>query len=142
MRVLIDDPGYFDPGSRLGAGDGELVVVNSRPHKNTLLVLFEGVVSRNDAEALRGIELIVDGEGLRELEENEFWPDDLIGFAVHAHGERIGEVVGVIPGEAQDRLVVEKDGGEIVEIPFVHELVPEVLPDSGLIRIAPIDGLV
>ena len=142
MRVLIDDPVYFAPGSRLGTGDGELVVVNSRPHKNTLLVVFEGVVSRNDAEALRGIELTVDSGGLRELEENEFWPDDLIGFAVHAHGERIGEVVGVIPGEAQDRLIVEKDGGEIVEIPFVNELVPEVLPDSGLIRIAPIDGLI
>ena len=142
MRVLIDDPANFAPGSRLGTGDGELVVVNSRPHKNTLLVVFEGVVSRNDAEALRGIELTVDSGGLRELEENEFWPDDLIGFVVHAHGERIGEVVGVIPGEAQDRLIVEKDGGELVEIPFVDELVPEVLPDSGLIRIAPIDGLV
>lgn len=142
MRVLIDDLGYFHPGSRLGAGDGELVVVNSRPHKNTLLVVFEGVATRNDAEALRGIELTVDGGELRELGENEFWPDDLIGFEVHAHGERIGEVVGVIPGEAQDRLVVCKDGGEIVEIPFVDELVPEVLPDSGLIRIAPIDGLV
>ncbi len=141
MRVLVDDVRFFDPGARLEAGDRELVVVHSRPHKNTLLVGFADVTSRNDAEDLQGVELMVRGAERRELDSGEFWPEDLIGLAVHVDGDRLGEVVGVVEGSAQDRLIIETVAGETIEVPFVDELVPEVLPEQGKIRVAPIEGL-
>ena len=142
MRVLVDDDRLFEPGARLEAGDRQLVVIHSRPHKNTLLVGFAEVTSRNDAEALHGLELVARGVELRELDSGEFWPEDLIGLAVHAGGDRLGEVVGVIAGSAQDRLVIETVTGKTIEVPFVDELVPEVLPDQGKIRVTLIEGLV
>ncbi|MDH5373090.1 MAG: ribosome maturation factor RimM [Acidimicrobiia bacterium] len=141
VRVYADDPRLFEPGSAMRSGEKELVVAHSRPHKNTLLVAFDGITTRTEAETLLGLELTVPIEARRELEDGEFWPDDLIGLAVHADAGKVGEVVDVVAGEAQDRLVVGLLTGGTVEIPFVDELVPEVLPEEGLIRITPIEGL-
>ena len=56
MVSISDDPSRWDPGSRLERSDGsELIVENSRSHKGSrLLVKFEGVSSRPDAERIRG----------------------------------------------------------------------------------------
>jgi 16S rRNA processing protein RimM len=140
--VLAEDLGYFDSGAVLNAGDRPLVVSHARRHKNTLLVGFEGIETRNAAEELRGVELTVGPEERRELDQGSYWPDDLVGLTVFVEDEQVGEVVGVIPGDAQDRLAIHTSGGATFEIPFVDELVPEVLPDEGKIVIAPIEGLV
>lgn len=142
MRVLAEDLGHFDSGAVLSAGDRSLVVSHARRHKNTLLVGFEGVETRNAAEELRGVELTVGIEERLELDEGSYWPDDLVGFTVFVDDEQVGEVVGVIPGGVQDRLAIRTTGGDAFEIPFVDELVPEVLPEEGKIVIAPIEGLV
>lgn len=142
MRVLAVDLGYFDSGTVLGAGDRSLVVSHARRHKNTLLVGFEGVETRNAAEELRGVELTVGIEERRELDEGSYWPDDLVGLAVFVDDEQVGVVADVIPGEMQDRLAIQTSGGTTFEIPFVDELVPDVLPDEGRIVIAPVEGLV
>jgi 16S rRNA processing protein RimM len=142
VRVLTDDPACFDPGSRIYAGDRQVVVARSRPHKNTLLVQFEDVLTRNDAEALRGLDLAIEPVARRSLAPGEYWPEDLVGLAVHGGGRLLGEVVDVVAGAAQDRLVVKTSAGELIEIPFVDELVPEVLPEEGMIRISPIEGLI
>jgi 16S rRNA processing protein RimM len=142
VRVLAEDLGYFDSGAVLSAGDRSFVVSHARRHKNTLLVGFEGIETRNDAEELRGVELTVGIEELRELEDGSYWPDDLVGLTVFIEDEQVGEVVGVIPGDVQDRLAIRTTGGSTFEIPFVDELVPEVLPAERKIVIAPIQGLV
>lgn len=142
VRLLVDEPGHFDPGSRLSAGQRDFVVMHSRPHKNTLLVGFEGVVTRNDAEALRDVELSARSAERRGLETDEFWPEDLIGLQVYSGDAHVGAISDVVTGDAQDRLVVTTSDDRIVEIPFVDELVPEVLLDEGLIRVSPIDGLI
>lgn len=141
VRVVVDDLRHFSRGSVLNAGERSLVVAHARTHGNTLLVGFDGVETRNDAEGLRGLELTVGIEERRSLEEGEYWPDDLIGLAVLVGDDQVGEVVDVKPGEAQDRLVVRTPEGEVFEIPFVDELVPEVLPEEGKIVITPIEGL-
>lgn len=141
MRVLVDDPGCFDRGSRLRADDLELVVAHSRPHKNTLLVAFENVTTRNQAEDLRDAELRADSANRRQLETGEYWLEDLVGLAVFDGQSRLGEVIGIVPGDVQDRLVIRTQDDRVVEIPFVDALVPEVSPDQGLIRVTPIEGL-
>jgi 16S rRNA processing protein RimM len=139
---VLGDARHFEPGSGMCAGNRQLVVAHARPHKDTLLVGFEGVDTRNDAEDLRGLELVVPFDGRPALEAGEFWPDDLIGLAVHGDDGPLGEVVGVIGGEAQDRLIVRTPAGRTFEVPFVDELVPDVVPEEGFIRIRPIEGLI
>ena len=102
-------------------------------------VAFEEVPDRPAAEKIRGFEVLA-ASG-RELAEGEFWGRDLIGLTVTTEaGEKVGKVADVVVGDAQDRLLVEGTSGTF-EIPFVHDLVPEVDLESGVLRIKDLPGL-
>ncbi len=141
MRVYPDAAGYFAPGRQMSTGDRELTVVRVRPHKQTTLVTFADVDTRDDAEELRGSELRIPSSESRPLDEDEFLIQDLIGLVVVAGDEELGRVVDVVVGAAQDRLIVETAGGRRSDVPFVDALVPEVLVDEGIVRVVPIEGL-
>ncbi len=81
-------------------------------------------------------------ERRRSLGDGEYWPEMLIGLEVRGkYDQRLGTVVGVIAGVAQDRLVIESDGVTF-EVPFVDDLVPIVDTDSGYIEIVDLPGLI
>jgi 16S rRNA processing protein RimM len=102
-------------------------------------IAFEGIDDRERAEGLRGAAVFV--EGRRALEEGEFWPEDLVGLEARTiDGDRLGVVVGVVAGLAQDRLVVDGEGS-IFEVPFVDDLVPVVDLDKRYVEIVPVPGL-
>lgn len=137
---ISDDPRRFEPGSRLlRADDHVLEVESARGHGTRLLVKFHGVSSRDEAESLRGL-LFVHSEDVRALEENEFWPFDLIGCEVFEKGELRGTVTEVRPGSAHDLLIIETEGNERM-IPLVKEIVTNVATESRRIDIAPPEGL-
>ena len=104
-----------------------------------LVVGFEGIATRPDAEALRGVSLTIERAERRDLEPGEFWPDDLIGLtAVDPSGGTLGTVADVeIAG--QDRLVVTTPDGRAVLVPFVSDLVAD--PEEGRIVIDAPPGL-
>jgi 16S rRNA processing protein RimM len=80
-------------------------------------------------------------EGRRELGEGEFWPEDLVGLEARSvDGDRLGVVIGVVAGLAQDRLVVD-GGGPTFEVPFVDDLVPVVDLEQGFVEIVVLPGL-
>ncbi len=93
------------------------------------------MTSRDAVEAIRGNDVLVSER--RELSENEFWPEDLIGLEVRPNG---GVVVAVDHGPSQDRLVIERSGTRF-EVPFVDELVPVVDMAGGFVEVTEIDGL-
>lgn len=139
-----DDPAHrFRPGAELSTRDGRTLTVRSRRDRSgPLLVRFEGVDDRDAAEALRGTDLLIDPGERRELGEDEFWPDELVGLAVRDRGGALlGRVADVLEGAAQARLLVETTEGVVVEVPFVAELVPEVDPSGGTVVVDPIPGL-
>ena len=75
------------------------------------------------------------------MEEGEFWPEDLVGLEARTiEGARLGVVVGVVAGLAQDRLVVDDDGSTF-EVPFVDALVPVVDLERRYVEIVPVPGL-
>jgi 16S rRNA processing protein RimM len=141
VERISDDPRRFETGSRLLHEDGrELQVARARAHRDRFLVLFEGYDSREAAEGLRG-NLFVPDEEVRDLPEDEYWPDDLIGcVVVDEDGARVGEVTGVLSGTAQDLLQVATDEGERL-VPLVKEIVTEVDVAAERVRIAPPEGL-
>ncbi|MCL1595641.1 MAG: ribosome maturation factor RimM [Actinomycetia bacterium] len=118
-------------------------VVSARMTNTDYLVHLEGVESRTDAEMLVGTQFVIDRSQRRELASDEWWPEDLIGCAVVTRGgERVGVVVEVVPGAAQDRLVIETLPGVRGEVPFVSELVPEIDIDSRTITVDLPAGLI
>jgi len=126
---------------RTDAG-AELEIVSVGPHRDGLLVRFRGIEGRDAAEALRGVTLVIPRTRRRRLDDGEFWPEELIGcVVVTVEGRRVGEVVDVVLGGAQDRLVVVT-GEEHAEIPFVDALVPEVDVEERRIVVDLPEGLV
>jgi 16S rRNA processing protein RimM len=145
VRPLTDDPdGRWFSGAEL-ASDGNppttYTIIEVGPHKDGLLVRFEGVFDRSAAEALRGTSFTIPSDDRRELDNEEFWPDDLIGCAVvDEAGEPLGTVESVEFGSAQDRLAVRTSDG-VVEVPFVDAIVPAIDLDRRRIVMTPPGGL-
>jgi 16S rRNA processing protein RimM len=108
----------FLPGSVLYLSGAPTAIATSRRHQNRWLVRFEGIEDRSAAEALRGI--VVTGDALESLPENEVWVHELIGLAVSDRaGTDLGTIVAVEANPAHDILVTEE--GVLIPIVFVVE---------------------
>ena len=140
VAVYTEMPDVFVPDTRLTTPDGGgLTVVAVRPHKRHLIVAFAEIGDRNAAERLRNIDLSIDAELRPDLNEDEFWVSDLVGLQVQDRdGAQLGIIGSVVTSEAQDRLVIDTGHGQ-VEVPFVPELVPDVLETH--IVVDPPEGL-
>jgi len=136
---------YFVKGAQFFVDEDAsrvLSVEAVRPHKGGLLVSFAGVTDRNEAEAMRGITFSIPRSQRRRLDDDEFWEAELVGLeVVDAGGAVLGKVISVVPGQAQDRLVIETAAGDRVEVPFVDAIVHEVLIADGRVVLDPPEGL-
>ena len=104
------------------------------------VLAFEGVDSRQDAEALRDLELGVPGEELGKLEPERFFVHDLIGMSVLLkNGTNVGTIHNVIHTKGGDILEVGDHGEKL--IPFAAEICVEVDPEKRRITIDPPEGL-
>ena len=143
VRVLGDELGQFTDGHRLATDSRrhpELEVVSAAPHKDGLLVVFEQIPDRNQAEELRGTTLFIAAAERRPLDDDEYWPEQLVGLqVVDVDGVRLGLVTDVLSGP-QDRLVVTTDQGER-QVPFVAAIVTSVDLAAGVIVVDPPAGL-
>ncbi len=141
----------FRAGSEVAriAPAGQLTVAGSRWNKKILVVRFEEVTSRNDAEVLRNTRLVFDSS---EVDEDEgIYEHDVLGLPVFLlsevpegelpQGEGIGKVSGLQTMPTQDLLLIELNNGQEAMIPFVEELVPELDLDEKFVLIDPPAGL-
>jgi 16S rRNA processing protein RimM len=72
-----------------------------------LRVALVGVIDRNAAEALRGVEIVVPRTALPPTAEREYYQSDLIGCAVETRdGLKLGAVSHFLDGGAQPLMVV------------------------------------
>jgi 16S rRNA processing protein RimM len=135
---------YVDSSDIIHFETGSMVYVEGTPYEVRDLrrvdrgfhVAFVGVEDRESAERVRNRDVFVSER--RQLEEGEFWPEDLIGLEVRPTG---GVVIGLENGPTQDRLVIERDGA-VFQVPFVEPLVPLVDLDAGYLEIVPLAGLI
>ena len=115
-------------------------IVQARDTHRGWLIALEGVVTRNDAEALKGKPVEVPREEL-ELDEDDVLLSDLVGCrVVRLDGSLWGEVAEVQAGEMQDLLVVHH--GEIERLlPLVDVFVTNIDLDARVITVDPPEGL-
>lgn len=115
-------------------------IAQARDTHRGWLVALEGVVTRNDAEALQGQPVEVDRDAL-ELDEDDVLLHDLIGCAVKKpDGTSWGTVAAVEAGDFQDLLVIHD--GEIERLlPLVDVFVTNIDLDAAVITVDPPEGL-
>lgn len=119
------------PGTVLETDRGAMTVVRAAPHKQRWIVGFEGVSTREEAEALQGVVLRAE-----PIEDDDVWfVHELIDReVVTVAGERIGRSTAVVDNPAHDLL--EVDGAILVPLPFVVEVHDDRLvidPPDGLL---------
>lgn len=96
--------------SRFNAGDFKFV--RALPNSTVIIAKIRGIDDRNGAETLRGTELYIVRDALPQLQDNEYYQADLIGFDVVRHGEKIGVVDCFQNYGAGD--IIELDNGDMV----------------------------
>lgn len=114
----------------------------TRPVKGGYAAALSGVLTREAADALRGVRLYADRSALPALPDDEFYHADLVGLqAVDTGGAPLGKVAAVMNNGAGDILDVRPVGKPSVLVPFTREVVPTVDLAAGRIVIDPPDGL-
>ncbi|WP_371151972.1 ribosome maturation factor RimM [Buchananella felis] len=130
LDVRTDNPAQrLAPGTVLPTEGGplaELTVERVRRDGEKVYARFVEIADRTAAEALRGVRLLVDADAEEDAEDDAYYPHQLRGLRVeHVDGRELGVVKDLLPGAAQDLLVVKAAGGEVL-VPFVSAIAREV----------------
>ena len=105
----------------------------TRPVAGGLGARISGVATKEEADALKGVQLYADRDRLPRLPDDEFYHADLIGLEVRDTGGAVlGRVRAVQNHGAGDILEVMGPEGEIL-IPFTLAAVPAVDLAAGRI---------
>ncbi|MDY5584345.1 MAG: ribosome maturation factor RimM [Arcanobacterium sp.] len=143
VRTDIPDQRFF-PGAMLETDPhdvGPLEIERLREYKGMTYAKFAGINDRTTAESLRGVKLVIESDEA-EVEEDAWYPHELIGLeALDSEGYELGEVVGLQPMPMQDLLLVREHDGNIVQVPFVKEIVTDVDIDDHCVVIDAPGGL-
>ncbi len=87
------------------------------------IVRVSGCTSRDAADALRGTPLLVERSELPDLEEGEFWADDLIGCAVWDGDLAVGTVARLLGLPSCEVVEVRRDAAEPLLVPLVSDAI-------------------
>jgi 16S rRNA processing protein RimM len=152
VETLTDAPdAIFASGRRVFAGtrDGEITrghielrVVRSSPFKGGLIVAFEGINDRNEADSWRDRTFLVPEDEVEPPSDDEVFIHDLVGMTVVLpDGELLGKVTEVF--ELPQGLVMEVAHvrPKAVLLPFNEQTVTAVDSDKRVIHVDPIEGL-
>ena len=128
VELVTNRTERMTPGTVLSG----LEIVSAKPHHHRWIVQFDGVTSREDADALRGRVLTAD-----PLEDADaLWVHELVGCeVVDVAGRAHGRVAAVEANPASDLLVLE--GGGLVPLTFLTDASPGrvvVDPPPGLLE--------
>lgn len=114
-----------------------------RLEKRLIIIKFEGYPDRTSVEHFMDALVFTQKAQIPDLEEDEWWVNDLVGLSVYTTtGRLIGTICG-ITGGAGELLEVAKDGNESSTclIPFVKALVPVVDIKGKRVEVVDLPGL-
>jgi 16S rRNA processing protein RimM len=137
-------PTRFEPGSTVFLEQDaarSMRVVGSRPDRDRVLIVFEGIEDRTRAEALAGAYLFVPASWAPVLSAGEYWEHELIGSEVQTEdGRRLGLLSEILHTQANDVWVVAgPDGGEVL-VPALKDVVAHVDVAGRRIVVRDVDG--
>jgi 16S rRNA processing protein RimM len=149
IAVISDNLSRFDPENVVFLKEKDYNayrITGFAPLKGrTCLLQLDGVSDRNQAEALRGVEIFITKElaeeTRNELEEDSFYYFDLIGCDVYLNGSLFAKVTDILEAGAGEVLVItDKDKRELM-LPFVESMVDTSGIGEKRIDIHPVEGL-
>ena len=145
LKSFCAEPGDIASYGPLWSEDGtrSWSVRLTRPVKNGFAAKLSGVVTKEAADALRGVRLYAPRDRLPALPDDEFYHADLIGLQVlDTGGTPLGRVKAILNHGAGDLLEIAVPGmKQPALMPFTRAIVPTVDLATGRIIADPPDGL-
>jgi 16S rRNA processing protein RimM len=131
------------PEVTLQPPDGEprrVKITHAQRANDAILARIQGCNDRDQAEALRGAQLLVPRDLFPPPEDGEFYVCDLLGAKVLAPDGEVGVVEGLLPYPTCDVLLIRTPEGRI-ELPLLDGLVDEIDVENGVVRVPRRDPL-
>ncbi len=123
----------------------KLISGYKQPGKESFVITFNGITTRDQAEKLRESKILVKSNELPKLNKEEFHLSELINLQVKTLEKNelkvIGEVIN-LENEKNNLLVIQllKNNKEVL-VPFVKEIVPKIDLKNKYLIITPPQGL-
>lgn len=144
----VDSPDFFtlvpklflreDSRSRLC----RVHVTSWRTHNNRVLLTLDLIQGRDEADRIRGAELLAREEDLPPRREDEIYRRELIDMAVYLpSGVYLGRILEVSEAGGQELWTIRTEEGDDVLFPAHDQLVLEINISKGIVRIDPPLGL-
>jgi 16S rRNA processing protein RimM len=128
--------GLLAAGARVMVGGVGQRIVRLAGDEARPIVRLEGCERREDAEALRGQEILVARSGAPELGEDEWWATDLEGCSVRDADLEVGVVARLLELPSCEVLEVTRhEGGPALLVPLVKDAVREVDLERRVIEV-------
>jgi len=119
-----------------------LTIESSRFHNSLVILKLATIVSRNQAEEIRGSFLEIPSSQLHSLKEGEYYQFQLIGLKVlSTEGKMLGQISDVIQTGSNDVYEISSDT-EAFLIPATDEVVKSIDIDKGCMVIELLKGLI
>lgn len=119
-----------------------VTVESARLQKNTYIVKLKEFNNINEVEKFKGGSLRVPEDERIELEEDEFYYDEIMGCEAWSdQGEKLGIISEILTTGANDVWVVKRDKGKDILLPYIEDCILEVKIDEKKVIVHLMEGL-
>lgn len=142
-QLITDFPERLARTLRVYVGETRraMAVEGARPVKAGAVFKLAGINARNDAERLRGETLYIHQAEAVHLPPGSYFWHQVIGLrVVSMDGQDLGQVVDILQTPGNDVYVVRWGEREVL-VPAIKDIVREVDPEAGLMKVEVIEGL-
>lgn len=145
MQVITDFPERLQPGVTVFVGQQHQpeLIRSRRIHGQGLLLTFDGYTTPETVGALRNALVYVPTSDRPPLPQGEYYHHQLLGLhVVNEDGRELGRVHEILSTAAHDIYVVRGESGPEILLPAIDEVILEIDPESGLLRVHLLPGLI
>lgn len=137
-----DDIKRFNDINTVFIKENKYSISSLRYNKNFVYLFLKDIDTINKAQKFKGQEMFIDETELRELADDEYMIDDLIGLDVYVDDKKYGTVSDVLNYSANDVLTVKRDiDSKEIMIPMVKEFIKKVDLSEKCMEVKLIDGM-
>jgi 16S rRNA processing protein RimM len=138
LKSFTTDPKSIATYGALQTADGrEIEIARMKPTSDGFIADLKNIKDRNQAETLKGQDLLLQRERLPAADESEVYLVDLIGQDAMHNGAKLGTIIGIENFGAGDLLDIDTGAKETLLVPhlfmkLVDGVVTLDLPDGFL----------
>lgn len=144
MEIHTDFPERLQRGRKVYLGEDHrpTTIASIRPHKDGVLIAFQGIQSPEEAAAWRNQWVYVRSDELPPLPAGEYYAHQLIGLQVFDESERLlGELIEVLDTPANKVYLVRKPDGKELLLPAIPQVILSVHIEEKRMRVHLLPGL-